>query len=319
MFPITKLAASAVAGVLSLTVTGAAALAAFQPVAPTVPAASIVADVPAATTSAEKKGAGEAIEAILERLVQNGTLTAAQKEAILKAIREATDRDHDGARFLKRVLAKLMSWSVEYIGLPEEAIRAQLAAGKSLGQIADQQPGKSRDGLITYLVDNATKAIDAAVAEGKITQEQADRAKASLREHVVKFVDHVYEKRPGRDHGKDVMKFLGDLMKAAVDHLGLERGEIVRQMAQGKSLGQIADATPGKSKDGLVQALTASANANIDQAVANGKLTPEQATELKAKVGDAVTRFVDAAKSKDAAGRRDKETAKAERKARKTA
>lgn len=310
MFPITKLAASAVAGVLSLTVTGAAALAAFQPVAPAVPAAAVVAETPSAETSDERKKPGEALEAILDRLVQNGTITAAQKEAILKALKEATDRDHDGARFLKQIFEAFMRSSVAYLGLPAEQVTQQLREGKSLGQIADATAGKSREGLITHLLAEATAAIDKAVADGKVTQEQADRAKATLRENIVKFVDKVYEKRPDRPKvtPKDYLKFMGDLMKAAIEYFGVERGEIQRQLAQGKSLGEIADATPGKSKAGLIQAVTAAANANIDAAVANGKLTAEQGAEAKTKVAESVTRLVDAKKSKDAAGR--KETSK---------
>jgi hypothetical protein len=89
-----------------------------------------------------------------------------------------------------------MKLSVDYIGLPKEAVSAQLKAGKSLGEIANTQPGKSREGLITYLVAQVSAQLDQAVAEGKITKERADEAKKGLVEHVTRFVDHKYERKP---------------------------------------------------------------------------------------------------------------------------
>lgn len=302
MSPMTRLATAAVTGVLSLAVTGAAAFAAFQP--PTAPAepTTILPEVAQATTAAERKGPGEALERILTRLVENGTITQAQKEAILKAVREAAEHERERDRHLKEIWGSLMRLSTEYLGLSKEQVSEALRSGKSLGEIADATSGKGREGLISYDVAQVSALIDKAVADGKITQEMADRAKAGLRERIVKFVDHKYEKRPGKDRDKDkrpkpVQALMGDLMKAATDYLGLERGQVVRQMAQGKSLGQIANETPGKSRDGLIQAVTTAANANIDQAVANGKLTAEHAAKAKEAVASAVTKLVDASRT----------------------
>lgn len=200
MFGTTKLATAAVAGVLSLAMTGAAALAAFQPPAETATIAATDTGV-AVSTHAEKDGDG--LRAVLGRLVQNGTITQAQAEAILKALADAAgekkkDRDGDRAagEVLKRVLGNMLKLSVEYIGLPHEAVGAQVKAGKSLAEIAGTQPGKSREGLIAFLVEKLTAQLDAAVAEGKITKERADEVKAHLTERVTKFVDHKYERKP---------------------------------------------------------------------------------------------------------------------------
>ena len=47
------------------------------------------------------------------------------------------------------------------------------------------------------------------------------------------------------------------VLSVASSYLGLSAGTIESQLAQRKSLGQIADATPGKSASGLVDAYTA--------------------------------------------------------------
>lgn len=310
MFPMTRLATAAVTGVLSLAVTGAAAFAAFQPVTAPAETTALVSDQAQVTTAAhpERKGAFEALEQILSRLVENGTITQAQKEAILKAVREAADHERDGDRHLKEIWESLMRLSIDHLGLTKEQVSEALRSGKSLGELADATPGKSREGLISYLVAQVTALIDKAVAEGKITQEQAHRVMASLRERIVRFVDHKYEQRPRKDRDKDrdkdrgkhvqVQAFMGDLMKAATEYLGTERGQIVSQMAQGKSLGQIANETAGKSRDGMVQALVTAANANIDDAAAKGKLTAEQTAQAKERVRGAVEKFVDASRQK---------------------
>lgn len=212
MFTKTTLATGALVGVLSLAVTGAAAFAAFQPAALTEATVASARPDTASNVAAERDGPATAIAAILERLVQNGTITAAQKEAILAALREAKERKGHG----------------------------------------DRKPGEGKD--------------------------------------------------KGKDKGKHLQPraVMGDLWKAASDYLGVERGQLMQQMKDGKSLGQIANATSGKSRDGLIAAMVAAANAEIDDAVAKGKLTAEQAAKVKERVPGAVAKFVDATRTKPA-------------------
>lgn len=199
MFGPTKLAAAVVAAVLGLAVTGAAALAAVPPAA-TSATASAADLTSAASSQADKDGTG--LRGILDKLVANGTITRAQADAILAALKEAAQDkkkerpDREAAEVVKRVFANMLRLSVEYIGLPHQAVAGQLKAGKSLGEIAGTQPGKSREGLIAYLTEKITAQLDKAVADGKITQERADEAKSHLTEKVTRFVDHKYERKP---------------------------------------------------------------------------------------------------------------------------
>lgn len=194
MFATTKLMTGAVTGVLTLAVTGAAAFAAFQPGTDTATMAASDTGAPAGL-QAEVERPKTGIKDVLDKLVQNGTITQAQEDAILQALKDAAAA-REGAALVKRVLADLMKLSVDYIGLPKEAVAGQLKAGKSLGEIADQRPGKSRQGLIDHLVAQVSAQLDKLVADGKITQERADQAKADLVEHVTKFVDHKVERKP---------------------------------------------------------------------------------------------------------------------------
>ena len=87
--------------------------------------------------------------------------------------------------------------------------------------------------------------------------------------------------------------FLGDMLQTARDYLGgVTMQDLVTAMRSGKSLGDIAN-EKGKGRDGLVAALTLSANTRIDKAVADNKVTADQAATLKTKVATEIATFVD--------------------------
>ena len=146
------------------------------------------------------KGGGHAADlaATLSALVAKGTITQAQADAITAAAtaaetakRAAHDADH-AARDADRVaLEALIS---KTIGVDSATVRTRLAAGESLGAIA----GAKKAELISVLVADHTKRIDAAVTAGKLTAAQATTLKAGLTAHVTAEVDQVGGKRgPG--------------------------------------------------------------------------------------------------------------------------
>ena len=85
----------------------------------------------------------------------------------------------------------------------------------------------------------------------------------------------------------------GDGLGAAATYLGISQTDLQTQLRSGKTLGEIADATAGRSKAGLVDALVADAKAHLAQAVKDGMLTQAQADRLAASVEDHVTHLVD--------------------------
>lgn len=78
---------------------------------------------------------------------------------------------------------------------------------------------------------------------------------------------------------------------AAADYLGLTPAQLRTQHEAGKSLAQIA-AAQGKSVAGLEDAIYAAAKADLDKAVANGRITSAQEqtilVDLKAHIDDIV-------------------------------
>jgi polyhydroxyalkanoate synthesis regulator phasin len=151
-----------------------------------------------------------------------------------------------------------------YLGLSESELRTQLEAGKTLAQIANAQ-GKSVSGLKDAIYAEARSNLDQAVTDGKLTASQEQTMLADLKSHLDDIVN-----RTGPPGGvKAGVEVFGT---AVASYLGLSETELRTQLEAGKTLAQIANAQ-GKSVSGLKDAIYAEARSNLDQAVADGKLT----------------------------------------------
>src|SRR2546430_418978 len=97
--------------------------------------------------------------------------------------------------------------------------------------------------------------------------------------------------RPGRGPGGPMVT--GDPFQAAATYLGTTTADLRTKLQGGQTLAQIANATSGKSRDGLVKALVDDATAKIDAAQKAGTITADQATQLKANLQQRITNLVD--------------------------
>jgi hypothetical protein len=93
----------------------------------------------------------------------------------------------------------------------------------------------------------------------------------------------------------DKHAMLGDAMATASTYLGISATDLKSQLQGGKSLADVANATAGKSRDGLVAALSTAANAKIDAQVTAGTLTSQQAAMAKQKSATEIATLVDRA------------------------
>jgi hypothetical protein len=153
-------------------------------------------------------------------------------------------------------------------------------------------PAKLSDALKTALQNR----IDAAVKDGRITKEQA----AELKQHIEAGDFPLFAgPRPFGDRGHHFGHGFGPGLahphpagvEAAATYLGMTQVQLREALGNGKTLAQLAK-DKGKSVDGLVDAMTAAATKQIDAAAAAGKITKEQAADMKAHLQDAVTGIV---------------------------
>jgi len=283
-----KFMLAAALGIGSVGLFGAAALGAFGPET----SSSLVSAVaPAASAVFGADKTGDKLKQILDGLVQKGVITAQQEDAILAAAKDASAKPERTAKVVRDLLGE----SAKYLGLAPKDLAAKLP-GTSLGKIADATPSKSKAGLITGLSIAANEDITKALADKKITDDQAKKLRDGLAAEINTFVDRTWPTKPTaaqRPVVSNVKAFLGDMLQTARDYLGgVTLQDVTAAMRSGKSLGDIAT-EKGKSRDGLVLALTTAANTRIDKAVADKQLTAEQATTLKTKVAAEIATFVD--------------------------
>jgi hypothetical protein len=126
--------------------------------------------------------------------------------------------------------------------------------------------------------DRLKQLLDGLVQKGVITQQQEDAILAAAKDATPKQVRTA----------KVVRDFVGESAK----YLGLAQKDLVAKLP-GTSLGKIADATPNKSKAGLVTALSVAANDDITKALTDKKVTDEQAKKLRDGLAAEINTFVD--------------------------
>ena len=146
------------------------------------------------------KGPRAEVAAVLAALVTKGTITQAQADAITAALTAAeaaaiANRPADGGRPDRAATLALISST---IGVDAATIQKRLAAGETLAVIA----GAKKDALISALVAEETKRIDAAVTAEKLTAAQATTMKSTLTAHVTEEVNSTRPMGPkGGDKG----------------------------------------------------------------------------------------------------------------------
>jgi polyhydroxyalkanoate synthesis regulator phasin len=146
------------------------------------------------TTVANKavgaQGRGQELATLLSGLVAKGTITQAQADAIIAAV-TAAEAARDAARPQgpkdggKGGFDQKLALISTTLGIDSPTVLSRLKAGESLATIA----GTKKAVLITALVADETKRIDAAVTAGKLTADQATTLKANLVAHVTAEVE----------------------------------------------------------------------------------------------------------------------------------
>jgi hypothetical protein len=168
------------------------------------------------------------------------------------------------------------------------AVGGAIAASRTFDPKAEKQAflndAAGRLGVTSAKLEAALKAaaidrVDAALAAGQITKDQATAMKAAINSGRLPL-GIPFGAGPGMHtlRGGHVF-FGGDVLDSAATYLGMTEDQLRTQLASGKSLADVAKAQ-GKSVDGLKQAMTTSFQSKLDQAVKDGKLTTAQRDQV---------------------------------------
>lgn len=136
------------------------------------------------------------IKDALAGLVTDGTLTQAQADEVATTLAEKAPgplRGHRPGRGIH--LAAL-----EELGITREEVRAAAEAGATLAELAEEQ-GVSSEEVVDVLVAAQQDRLSAAVADGRLTQAEADEKAADLDARITESLDDPIRRGPGRGHG----------------------------------------------------------------------------------------------------------------------
>jgi uncharacterized protein (DUF433 family) len=172
---------------------------------------------------------------------------------------------------------------VQETGMEPQVIIAQVQAGTPLAEIITASGGDV-DTVIDAAVSAATERINAALARGALSEEQAGRMLTNLEEVVTRAVNgELFPNRPeGRGRGARV-RAAPTLVEAAAAETGLDVRNILQQLRDGSTLADIITGNNG-SVDNVISSAVADATEQINAAVAESRLTQEQADELIASL-----------------------------------
>jgi polyhydroxyalkanoate synthesis regulator phasin len=136
-------------------------------------------DDPAGPAGRQKPG--ERVKGVLDGLVANGTISQDQEDKIIAALQAAKPAGGPGLRGpgIKGLIGKGVDTAAGALGITADELKADLKGGKSIADVAAEKK-VPLDTVTKALTDAATKAVDDAVASGKLSKDQADKIKANL-------------------------------------------------------------------------------------------------------------------------------------------
>ena len=146
--------------------------------------------------SATDEEVSRGVSAIVEQLaplIEDGTITEAQAEAVAGEL-----ADGFGPRGPRQRGPKGLDTAAEFLDMEIEDLATQLKDGATLAEIA----GAQTDALIAAMVAEAEEHLAQAVTDEKLTQEEADEKLADIEERITTFVNEGPPERPEGGEGR---------------------------------------------------------------------------------------------------------------------
>lgn len=157
-----------------------------------------------------------------------------------------------------------------------------------LGRVAANL-GVTLDQLKQAFKSAAIQTVDDALANGDITQAQADNAKAKIESGDGLGLGRLLGPAQGR-HGKQgrVQKVRDGIVDSVAAALNMSADDVKTQLKSGKSIADLA----GGNLDAVKAQITSDAKAKLDAAVASGKLTQDKADKAFQALTDNLDKIV---------------------------
>jgi hypothetical protein len=188
------------------------------------------------------------------------------------------------AHRLHRLHRQDLNAAAGYLGVSSVQLESELRSAKSLSAVAEAH-GKSSQGLIEAIV--AARRARLAKAAAKLPARVGAEVAGPVRLPPASIgTGGASGRRAPARRLRAVGVFTAGhhLGALAADYLGLAPARLGAQLRAGKTLAQIADATPGRSSAGLVLVLLSARKQRLAAAVAHGRVTRARAARREARL-----------------------------------
>ncbi len=153
----------------------------------------------------------------------------------------------------------------------------------------------STDQLTSALKTTELQTVDDLLANGKITQAQADKLKNAINSGKDFGLGRLLERRENvRERVATAIR--REIGKSAADAIGISVGDLRNELKDGKS---IADVAPehNVSLDTVKSKITSDVKSKLDKAVANGKITQTREDQMLQRLADNLDTILNKKKS----------------------
>ena len=219
---------------------------------------------------------------VLEEAVSAGVLTEEQADRMQQRL--ASDGFH-GAGMMDRGAGRtslLMTVAAEKLGMTESDLMAELQNGKSVADVAEEE-GVDTQVISDAYLEELQAELDAGVADGSLTQEEADAKLAQKTEALSGRLTGTWSDagrgRGGTDRdgfGSDRDEIKSLLMTVAAEKLGMAESDLMAELQNGRSIADVAE-EKGVDTEVIRAAYSEQLQADLDAQVAGGSLTQEEA------------------------------------------
>jgi hypothetical protein len=217
-----------------------------------------------------------------KRVAMLGVATFAVLAAVLILVLSGGDHGRHQRTRIGPASQSDIQLAAGYLGISAADLRRRLRTGLTLAQVADTGKGTSSEGLFHALLQAHAAAIK---KRGLSSGGERARLAAISRRLQSEL------RRARRGHSRE--------LSLASGYLGLEADAMLSRLASGQSLAEIASATAGKSRSGLIKALAGPRERRLRAAVARHQLT---ATAAQAAIDTFRTQTVREVDRRDPAG-----------------
>ncbi len=205
---------------------------------------------------------------------------------------ETTESAEDaGPRFHRRG-GHVVGTAADVIGIEvADLIEALQEDGATLVSVAEAN-GSSGDAIVAAVVEQLTERLDEAVAEERLTQEEADEKLADATERIQELVETENPQLrggPGRGHGA---RSFGIALADVADLLGLTTDELRAAAQHDTTLAELAE-QQGVPTDDVIATLVAPVEERLQAAVDEERITQEEADEKLADATERATELVE--------------------------